>query len=224
MKKLIVWDFDGVIADSEKLWVNNWKNLVNKTFNKNFNFKEMADIVAGKSIETKKNDLEERGFKISDAFLQEIVAMDIKSMEESLSLIPGIYECITLPNISHCVATGGAKEKTNQKISILGLQNIFNEKNVFVASMVERGKPAPDLFLFAIKNMGFVPEECVVVEDSIPGMRAAKAANVDCVAFLACEMNQTPEHLEKVKALGVKNIFYNASELKEFLESQINKD
>lgn len=219
MKKLIVWDFDGVIADSEKLWVNNWKNLVNETFNQNFSFKEMADIVAGKSIETKQCDLEAKGFKVDDVFLQKVVAMDIKSMEESLAMVPKIYDCITLPNVAHCVATGGTKEKTFKKIEILGLEKIFNEKNVFVASMVEKGKPAPDLFLFAIKCMGFETKDCIVIEDSVPGMVAAKAAGIDCVAFLACEMNQSPEHLQKVKALGIKNVFYSAPELKRFLES-----
>jgi len=93
----------------------------------------------------------------------------------------------------------------------------FSKDNLFTVDMVEKGKPAPDLFLFAAKKMGEKPEDCVVIEDSIVGMQAGLNAGMEVVAFLGSEIYNNDKYLKKVKDLGIKNIFYNMKDVKEFL-------
>ena len=80
-----------------------------------------------------------------------------------------------------------------------------------------QSKPEPDLFLYACEKMREKPEDCLVIEDSLVGMMAAKRAGMDVIAFLGSSMYQNEEHLSKVKNLGVENIFYNMKDVKEFL-------
>ena len=83
--------------------------------------------------------------------------------------------------------------------------------------MVSKGKPEPDIFLLAAKQMNEKVENCIVVEDSIAGMTAAKKAGMDVVAFLGCEMYQNDEYVNKVKSLGVKHICFSMKEVEAIL-------
>ena len=83
--------------------------------------------------------------------------------------------------------------------------------------MVEHGKPKPDLFLLAAQKMGYRPQNCIVIEDSLAGMTAGLKAGMNVIAFLGCEMNHGQTYLDKVKALGIKHIFYHMDEIKRFL-------
>ncbi len=65
--------------------------------------------------------------------------------------------------------------------------------------------------------MGFLPEECIVIEDSLAGMKAGLNAGMLTVAFTGCEMNNTPHNIQAVKKLGIKHIFQSMMELKSFL-------
>jgi beta-phosphoglucomutase-like phosphatase (HAD superfamily) len=78
--------------------------------------------------------------------------------------------------IPFCVATSSSGERVERSLAVAGLSGIGAP--VFTASMVGRGKPAPDLFLFAADRMGVPPRQCLVVEDSIPGILAARAAEM----------------------------------------------
>ncbi|HOA58596.1 MAG TPA: HAD-IA family hydrolase, partial [Dermatophilaceae bacterium] len=81
------------------------------------------------------------------------------------------------------VATSGERATTWRKLARCGLAQWFTEATVFTAADVARGKPAPDLFLWAGAQLGVAPERCVVVEDSPHGVAAARAAGMPCVGF-----------------------------------------
>ena len=83
--------------------------------------------------------------------------------------------------------------------------------------MVEHGKPEPDLFLYAAKQMGENPENCIVIEDSIAGMTAAQKAGMDVIAFLGCEMYHNDNYLQRVKKLGIQNICYTMQEVEKLI-------
>jgi beta-phosphoglucomutase-like phosphatase (HAD superfamily) len=83
--------------------------------------------------------------------------------------------------------------------------------------MVEKGKPEPDLFLLACEKMGEKPENCLVIEDSLVGMKAAKKAGMEVIAFLGSNIYQNDNYLNKVKDLNVKNIFYDMRDVKVYL-------
>ena len=82
-----------------------------------------------------------------------------------------------------CVASQGRLSKTELTLSLTGLRDLFGADAVFSAHSVRRGKPAPDLFLYAAATMGWAPERCVVVEDTMIGVRAALAAGMRAIAY-----------------------------------------
>ncbi|HEY4997089.1 MAG TPA: HAD-IA family hydrolase [Solirubrobacteraceae bacterium] len=87
--------------------------------------------------------------------------------------------------IEVCVASQGKLEKTRLSLELTGLRALFDERSLFSAHLVARGKPHPDLFLHAAETMGVAPGECVVVEDSPSGVLAGRAAQMRVLGYAA---------------------------------------
>ncbi len=216
-KKLIIWDFDGVISDTEKLWVENRRQMLNEKFGLNWDFDTANTHIGGKSDKTKQNDLAKLGVNTDQNFWEKALARDYEILKKGIELTTGIEKIFKNQEIEQCIATGGIKDKTAAKIEAVNIRKYFPEEKVFTADMVAHGKPEPDLFLLAAKTMGYRPQDCLVIEDSLAGMTAGLRAGMKVVAFLGFEMNQSSEYLAKVKALGVKYIFYDMEEVEHFI-------
>ena len=222
-KKLVIFDFDGVIADSEKIWIKNRQNELNKRYNLGWDFETVNKHIGGMSDKSKRETLDKLGIKTNDEFWKNITNIDLKYMEEiGLDVFDGVTDI--LDNIdNYCIATGGVLEKTLKKLKVINLwEKYFNEDNLFTVDMVKKGKPEPDLFLYAAEKMGYNPKDCVVIEDSIVGLMAGLNAGMEVIAFLGSEIYQNDKYLKKVKDLGIKNIFYNMKDVKEFLIKKVN--
>jgi phosphoglycolate phosphatase len=99
-----------------------------------------------------------------------------------LNAIEGVEELLVNLEIPVCVASNGEPTHINQSLEMTGLSDFF-DGNIFSAADIGVPKPAPDLFLYAAEKMGFKPEECIVVEDSVTGVTAAKRANMKVYGF-----------------------------------------
>ncbi len=216
-KKLIIWDFDGVIADTEKLWLQNRMELLNEKFGLNWDFKTTISFLAGMSDKTKKEVLEKIGIKTDDEFWAEIVSRDLQKMGKGFALTKGIEDIFKIENFDQCIATGGISSKTKKKIQMVGIEKYFPEKNVFCADMVKHGKPEPDLYLLAADSMKYEYKDCFVVEDSLAGMTAGVRANMNVIAFLGSDLYQNMYIEEEIKNIGVSEIFYNMKDIKNYL-------
>lgn len=217
MKKLIIWDFDGVIADTEKLWVGAWKDFVNKKFNLNWDDKTAHHHFAGVSIKTKVERLAKMNMEVSSEDIAKNTEAEIAKMYDEMILTNDIENIFNNKNIKQCIATGGIFSKTMLKIKHLRLEKYFDEKNVFCADMVEHGKPEPDLFLFAANKMGAKPQDCIVIEDSYAGITASQRAGIDVIAFAEHQNLDKEEFITKVKAMSVQNVAHNMLEVNDIL-------
>jgi HAD superfamily hydrolase (TIGR01509 family) len=112
---------------------------------------------------------------------------------ESLTLIPGARELVRSVNIEFCVASNGPKKKIEENLGITELLPYF-QKAIFSSYDVGAWKPDPGLFLHVAEYYGVAPSECIVIEDSAPGIRAGIDAGMQVLAFTtdACE-NDNPE-------------------------------
>ena len=108
--------------------------------------------------------------------------MLMETFQEQLLPCHGIVSILQQLRIAKCIATSSFPERTKQALKITHLSNYFGN-NVFTASEVKNGKPAPDLFLHAAKNMGIEPAQCLVIEDSGAGLLAAKAAGMPVIHY-----------------------------------------
>ena len=220
-KKLVIWDFDGVIADSKKIWLKNRQESINKKFNLDWDFQTVNKYLGGMNDKTKKEVLDSLGYVTDDAFWDDQLEIDKKVIcRDGLDITPGVENIIKSLKIKQCIATSGAKEKTIIKLELIGFwKKYFNENNVFTADLVQKGKPEPDLFLIAAQKMGEKKEDCIIVEDSIVGMLAAQKAGIDLLAFLGSDMYKNNDYINRVKEIGVKNICFDMKEIEKILLS-----
>ena len=216
-KNLIIWDFDGVIADTECLWMENRRQLLKKYFNLDWDLATTNNYLGGMNWKTRLKVLQDMGYPVDEKFEEEGTLLDFDVMQKGIDLTPSVKDIFAMTNIKQCIATGGSAEKTKIKLKSVGIDNFFPEEKVFLAEMVSHGKPAPDLFLLAAEKMGEKPENCLVIEDSLAGLKAGLAANMLTVAFVGSKMNNNPEYVEKVKQLGIELVFDNMQDLKQTL-------
>ena len=171
---LTIFDCDGVLVDSEDA-----ANRVMVEMLAGIGFEiGLADCMArfvGKSMTTVRAEVEaETGRAFPPGWPGEIRARTIETLErERVAAIPGIREVVAAHRVAgrlYCVASSGRVEKMHATLGSAGLLALFSEV-LFSATVVEHGKPAPDLFLHAAEAMGHAPAACVVVEDSLPGVQ-----------------------------------------------------
>ncbi len=213
--RLIIWDFDGVLADTEILWITVWRNCLNRFFNLNWDLNETYQQLAGMSDKTKAIVLAQKGIRLDEPFRQELYRQMQLAMNKGFKLTPGVTEIFVLKEFKQCIATGGAPEKSRQKFAVSGADQYFSADRCFFAEMVAHGKPEPDLFLLAAKKMGEKPENCLVIEDSLPGLTAAKRAGMPVIAFTA--YNNLHDFYDKARALGVDSFYNDMTEIKKLL-------
>ncbi len=219
-KKLIIWDFDGVIANSEELWLRTRMDLLNKEYNLGWDIEKTNHHLGGMSDKTKIEVLKKLGIKTNSEFWQEAIRIDLKKMAEGLPLTKDIVDIFNLKEFAQCIATGGDRLKTAKKIEMVGIRKYFPAEKVFTADMVKYGKPEPDLFLLAAKSMGYNPKDCIVIEDSLAGITAAVRAGMTTIAFTEYLKYGKDYFIEQINKLGVKNSFANMNDLKTFLQKE----
>lgn len=181
-KKLIIFDCDGVLVDSEPLAAVAYENvfakhgivLTRSVFEQCIGMKQ-TDIL--KKIETL------TGFCLPQADEPDIWAETKLQFDKFLNTTNGLAYFLNSVTTSHCVASSSSLERINYSLSTTGLINFFPQSAIFSSSMVKHGKPAPDLFLFASSQCGFSPENCVVIEDSHFGVQGAVKAGMTAIGF-----------------------------------------
>ena len=157
--------------------------------------------------------VEERsGRRLPDDFDDVFHARVFAAFERELKPVPGVVdvlEKLVADGVPYCVASSGSHERIRVGHRTTGLERWFDRGRVFSAQDVGRGKPAPDLFLYAAERMGVAAERCVVVEDSPLGVRAAVAAGMDVLGFTA----MTPAE----RLVGAGQLFGSMGELAELV-------
>ena len=219
MGKLIIWDFDGVVADTEEFWLNIELDALNKYCGLNWDFKTINHYLAGQAFSHQLMVLSELGIYPSEEVIEEITENFYKKTIEGFEYTKGIDEVLALKKYQHVLGTGGTTDETLLKLKAVGLEKEFPPDKIFTIDMVQRGKPHPDTFLLAAEKMGYAPKDCLVVEDSIAGLIAAQRADMVPICYAGAKMyKDNAEHWAKVKGLGVEHIFRTMAELKEFLQ------
>ncbi|WP_443043568.1 HAD family hydrolase [Streptomyces sp. NBC_00358] len=105
-----------------------------------------------------------------------------EAVDAGLAPVEGLPEALDALTLPMCVASSGSHDKMRHTLGRTGLYEHFAGR-IYSATEVSRGKPAPDLFLHAARQMGVDPAACVVVEDSQPGVHAARAAGMRAFGY-----------------------------------------
>lgn len=220
MKNLIIWDFDGVIADSEKLWVSVWVETLEKEKGITLSGAEKESLLVGVADKTRKERLEKYfpTLVLDDAFMQKINAGEVYQGTHFMQAIDGVEEVMANADFLHCIATGATAEQHAWKMTqFKWIEKYMSPQDYFTVDMVKQGKPAPDLFLLAAQTKGCDVKHCVVIGDSLNDFAAAKAAGMKSIAFVGAEGNDTPEYRQKCIDAGVIAVCATMAEVKRIL-------
>jgi HAD superfamily hydrolase (TIGR01509 family) len=174
---LIIFDCDGVLIDSE---VISARQLIAelKGYGVEMDMAFVSRHFLGRSYPVVLQEVRDRwGVALPDRFEADYRARLLAAFETDLKVMPGIIETIAALRLPYCLATSSSPERMRRSLDITGLAPLFAGR-AFTASEVTRGKPAPDLFLHAAARMGVDPAACVVIEDSLNGVRAGLAAGM----------------------------------------------
>jgi HAD superfamily hydrolase (TIGR01509 family) len=182
LNTLIIYDCDGTLIDSETIAgqeVHRALVSFGMDYTLNGYNAKFTGVPAARTWELL---AEERGVPFPDGTRETIDRRIHQRFEDELSEVEGVKDAIAALSMPHCVASSTYMPHLRKNLDKVGLLPFF-DPHVFSASQVKRGKPAPDVFLFAASQMGFDPEQCVVIEDSVNGVTAARRAGMRVLGF-----------------------------------------
>ena len=180
--QLIIFDCDGVLIDSE---VISARQLIAelKGYGVEMDMAFVSRHFLGRSYPVVLREVRERwGVALPDRFEADYRERLLAAFARDLAVMPGVIDAIAALRLPYCLATSSSPERMRRSLEITGLTPLFAGRS-FTASEVQRGKPAPDLFLHAAARMGADPAACVVIEDSLNGVRAGLAAGMEVWRF-----------------------------------------
>lgn len=182
---LVIFDCDGVLVDTESIA----NRLLVRLFAQDgfiISYEESRRRFLGKSLEAVMAHVETAiGRPLRADWLDYVRDETVKAFAEGVETVPHVRDVLVglkARNIPFCVASSGNFEKMRFTLASSGLLPLVADV-LHSAVQVAQGKPAPDLFLFAAKSMGHAPSDCVVIEDSVPGVQAAIAAGMPVLGY-----------------------------------------
>ncbi len=194
----VLFDMDGLVLDTEKLYTRFWQEaacacgypmtkeqaLGMRSLNRGAGLSKMQSYF-GPDVDY--DFIRQKRIELMDAFVE----------KEGVTLKPGIHELLAFlkeRGIKTAIATSSPMERTVLYLTSVGLQNSFDE--LVSGYMVERGKPEPDIYLYAAEKLGVKPEECMVLEDSPAGILAAHRAG--CMPVMIPDQDEPDEETRKL--------------------------
>ena len=182
---LVIFDCDGVLVDSERLTVHEEARMLTE-LGWPVTADEVVGLFMGLSLATELEMVADRlGPAAAERFERDLVPRLTAIFDAELTPvdgIPALLHALAQKGVPTCVASSGLPEGIRRKLDRTGLREHFGDR-ISSASEVERGKPAPDLFLLAAGRMGVDPARAAVVEDSVPGVEAGVAAGMVVYGF-----------------------------------------
>lgn len=204
--ELLILDCDGVVVDSEPITMRVLTEMLNE-LGVSIGAEEANERFIGTTFaRTLELIAELLGRALPEQFVSNYRDRTFAAMEAELKPVSGIEAALDQITIPYCIASNGPHMKMRKTLSLTSLLSRF-EGRMFSSADVPRGKPFPDLFLFAASHFAVAPAACLVVEDSASGIAAALAAGMPVYGF----SGRTPDG--RLVAAGAQKVFRQMSEL-----------
>ncbi|WP_330338544.1 HAD family hydrolase [Streptomyces sp. NBC_00557] len=209
---LVIFDNDGVLVDSEPISNRHLAAYLTELGHPTSYEDSIRDYMGSAMHRIHELVLERTGQRLPDDFDDVFHARVFAAFERELQPVEGVagvLEKLAADGVPYCVASSGSHARIRVGHRTTGLDRWFPQERIFSSEDVGRGKPAPDLFLYAAQRMGVAPGRCLVVEDSPLGVQAAVAAGMTVYGFTA----MTPAE----KLAGADQLFSSMGELADLL-------
>jgi HAD superfamily hydrolase (TIGR01509 family) len=213
---LVIFDCDGVLVDSEVISCRAHADLLTR-HGYPITAEQVFERFLGRSTRQANVEVEaELGRSLSGDFHVELRDELFRSFTATLQAIPHIHQALDAITQPVCVASSGSQDRMRVSLGRARLYDRF-APHIFSASQVRNGKPAPDLFLFAARQMATSPERCLVIEDSVPGITGACAAGMTVLGFVGGS-HCRPGYADTLRAAGAVLTFDDMGQLPDLIE------
>lgn len=186
--KCIIFDCDGVLVDSEPISIQILVDMAN-SYGANIDlaygmkhFKGSFMTACIEKISARVNQ------SLPDSFQDDYRKQSFEAFKKGMKSVDGIKTVLDNLTVPFCVASSGPEDKIRLNLELAGLLPYFENK-IFSCYTIQKWKPDPAVFLWAAKTMNFKPSDCLVIEDSLSGVKAAKAGGFDVFGFTAHDYN-----------------------------------
>jgi HAD superfamily hydrolase (TIGR01509 family) len=207
----LICDCDGVLVDSEVIADRVMHETLVATF-PGIAFDAIVKTAFGQKTSNFLADVEQAfGITMPRDFVKTIDRNVEAAFASSLSAISGVRDALQRVPLPAAVVSNSRFARVTASVRRAGLTEIFGER-VFSAEQVERPKPFPDVYLFAAERLGVEPARCLVVEDSVAGLNAARAAGMMTIAFVGA--SHIPDgYADVLRNMGITRIMQHMDEL-----------
>jgi HAD superfamily hydrolase (TIGR01509 family) len=203
----LIFDCDGVLVDSE---ISTTKHFIKELSRLGYELTTEACLrrFTGLSAQAVYEEInQELGGILTAEKIKTMQSQVHAGMHAEIKAVAGIADLLaTLQSqktLAFCLASSGSFEKINKSLQVTQLSSYFPATTIFSAQQVKKGKPEPDLFLYAAEQMGYPPEACIVIEDSETGIKAALAASMRVIGFLGGSHAGYEWYQAKIKAYAI---------------------
>lgn len=214
--KLIIFDCDGVLVDSEGITTQVFIDMLAE-LGINITLEEVMNQYVGMPMPDGLALLvKQYGFTPPADFVERFYRNSMAVLADQLQPVPGIKTVIGQLQHPFCVASNSRVEKVRAMLNITGLLTSFEGK-IFTACQVKNPKPAPDVYLNAAKAFNTDPSDCLVIEDTPVGVSAAKAAGMTVYGYSAITSAQ------RLWDAGAHTVFNAMGDLPLLMQCRWNK-
>ena len=184
MIKNIIFDFDGVLVDSEILVAKAFSKYMQELGIKT-NEKELANLAGKKTVEVIDILSEKYSLKDKQKFFDDIMNIASNIYKKELKTVVGVEEFLKKSKHNLYIGSNSMKNRILDGLKRVGLEKYFNPNHIYSFDLVDNPKPHPDIYLKAVNDNDLIIDETIIIEDSVVGVQAGKNANVKVIGLTA---------------------------------------
>jgi D-ribulokinase len=217
--EVVIFDCDGVLVDSEVIALAVTRRRLGEA-GLRLTDEETRERFLGLRLDSVMRRVEtELGAPLPKEFPDDLSREILATFARELKGVEGVRQAVGGLRARVCVASSSAPERLSFALRVTGYETLF-APNIFSAAEVTQGKPSPDLFLFAARAMGAEPRDCLVIEDSVAGVAAARAAGMTVFGFVGGSHFSRLDEGADLTAAGAELIFDDMARLPDLVAAR----
>jgi D-ribulokinase len=218
--ELVIFDCDGVLVDSEVIALGVMRRRLSEA-GVRLTDQETRERFLGRRLDSSLHRVEiELGGPLPENFRDEFSREILFAFGRELKGVEGVRQAIEGLRARVCVASSSGHERLRLSLRVAGYETMF-APNIFSAADVAEGKPSPDLFLHAGRVMGAAPKDCLVIEDSVAGVAAARAAGMTVFGFVGASHFSPLDDGADLTAAGAELLFGDMAQLPDLVAARV---
>ena len=218
MIKNIIFDFDGVLVDSEILVAKAFSKYMQELGIKT-NEKEFANLAGKKTVEVIDILSEKYSLKDKQKFFDDIMNIASNIYKKELKTVVGVEEFLKKSKHNLYIGSNSMKNRILDGLKRVELEKYFNPNHIYSFDLVDNPKPHPDIYLKAVNDNDLIIDETIIIEDSVVGVQAGQDANVKVIGLTAGGHWHTDRDEKELINAGAFVTANNYNKIQEIIES-----